>query len=190
VTGDNDIWAVGCDDPRPDYWLPFMFHYDGSNWTQVDLERDGIDYGCPRKVVPLGPNDVWVIGTLFFAHWDGAHWSFPPETGRLGEPLSLWAVNSDDIWISSVTNPIVNPETHLFHWDGVDWTEVFPARTFFSMWGTRSDDIWAAGGGLMFHWDGTSWNPVDTGTDYVSSVTGGPDGVWAAGWSGIVRREP
>jgi hypothetical protein len=69
----NDGWAYGFDDNYDRHF----FHYDGNDWTEVDLPGPPAEY---YEVIKFcGPNDGWLLGrndiTPVLYHYDGASWS-------------------------------------------------------------------------------------------------------------------
>lgn len=79
----SDVWAAGQRSGR----YGFLWHYDGSAWTDVPLPDDVPldDAGeLPGlfKVWGRGPTDVYAVGGHgLMMHWDGSAWSvIPTET--------------------------------------------------------------------------------------------------------------
>jgi hypothetical protein len=69
----NDVWAVGSgDDTGTKREAASVFHWNGSDWTQV---ISGLDFAL-NGVSGTSSGDVWVVGINGkTAHWDGSAWT-------------------------------------------------------------------------------------------------------------------
>lgn len=89
----DDVWAVGGFAAR----AGFIWHWDGTAWTEVDLPadvpRNGNEIPALFKVWGTSSDDVWAVGSLgTVLHWDGTAWSNVPTETR----ESLFTVTGDD----------------------------------------------------------------------------------------------
>ncbi|WP_217241578.1 condensation domain-containing protein [Streptomyces sp. AC555_RSS877] len=106
-TSDRDVWAavvVDGDDASRESWLA---HWDGQRWQEVvppPLGRAGVEI---MRVVPHGPDDVWVLGARLTAEgrvsvmvrWDGHEWTEPTlPAGHRGRINSLTAAGDGTLW--------------------------------------------------------------------------------------------
>jgi hypothetical protein len=139
----DDVWAVGgyffqgqgTERPEP----PVVLHWDGSQWTVVDMPPPGDVAYEADAVAAGGPHDVWVAADAIFPdfettpglvlHWDGSSWSqatlaSPPgtvlhiESVEVGGPNDVWAAGSAFDPASERSIPVIE------HFDGAAWTMV------------------------------------------------------------------
>src|SRR5205814_255664 len=114
----TDAWAVGAADDENDGRTPLTLaeHWNGLRWSlrMRGLPKEHILY----SVSAVGPSDVWAVGDMGVAHWDGVSWtvvhplSFPPV------PYSIAAIASDDVWVvGSAVEHRVRIKTYAEHWD-------------------------------------------------------------------------
>jgi hypothetical protein len=203
---ESDAWAVG--------WAgrPFMQHWDGQQWSEVDNGLSGERDTDPLAVTMVSPNDVWAVGyyeigegliKTAILHWDGSTWTrvaSPNTDGDYNELTSISAVSADDIWaVGEARGPF------MVHWDGTAWSAVGTPQGRFLHPSLRSisvvsaDDVWAVGDGfdpntgnvrgVIEHWDGHSWSivrspsPGALGNRLMSVSAVSADDVWAVGWT-------
>jgi hypothetical protein len=88
----DDVWAVGSSFDPSTHIVPMAQHWDGTQWTVVDLPPL-VAYGL-HDVAAVSADDVWAVGGFpgtLVTHWDGSTWS------KVAAPNP-----SDDDWLSSV----------------------------------------------------------------------------------------
>lgn len=90
-------WAYGYDDNFDRHF----FHYDGNDWTEVDLPGPPAeDYGVIKF---CGPNDGWVLGrngiTPVLYHYDGVNWRQVPCPETMKYAYAGDFVSADCFWI-------------------------------------------------------------------------------------------
>ncbi len=191
------IWGSSAEDVYvggrkqcPSGWEVMMVHFDGDEWSDVELPVEDwvID------IWGFGPDSVYAIvwepysglmGTNLLV-FDGSEWSvmehFPDET-------------MDAIWGSSPESLYLASERRLLKYNGVGWLEWttnsldwhFPGPR--AMWGSGEDDVFVAGGeGRVFHFDGDSWleTPTPIEEDLFTLWGNGPSDVYAGGRYGAV----
>lgn len=159
ATAPNDVWVAG--------WSGTVLHYDGDQWIDVTPGLTSTDlFG----IWASSPSDVWVVGYEALLHFDGAAWSDVFE-GPLRILLrDVWGSGPNDVWVVGRT-PFSNAA--LFHFDGVNWTEMASALPdtlpgLSAVWGSGPDDVWVGGsGGTVFRFDGNTW--VDHGPESLES---------------------
>jgi hypothetical protein len=130
---ENDLWTQGTFG---------TCHYDGSDWTEVELEI----WGGGGDVFGFSTDDVWVVAeSAEAAHWDGAQWTIFENGGFVGELSSLWGPRSDDLWGVGTAGAIA-------HFDGRRWTQVTHQvigspflRMFHAVHGSSAEEVWAVG---------------------------------------------
>lgn len=181
VTGSapDDLWATGLVGLDNFHGVPFLAHFDGTEWTAevgTIFEDPNPQAGDPLRtaegsdLVVFAPDDIWVFGA--------------------GEDLE-----------QTVSNPIA------CHWDGSNLEEVDPPQPVYNHWnlfesgdGASSDDLWMVGYGrnnganfhlFTQHWDGQQWSAVTEWTqlpdqnivqDFLRDVAAiAEDDVWAVG---------
>ncbi|HKP52798.1 MAG TPA: hypothetical protein VJ183_09095 [Chloroflexia bacterium] len=152
----NDVWATGTNDTAYYSWQPLLYHWDGTSWTRISLEKpiSGEDSLQVHDIVATSTNDVWVVGNTmnstyisrpFALHWDGAQWEATLKFPGLGDNSGLYsavAISPDDVWAMS-------DSSHISHWDGSQWSSVSPSyaldRAGLRLWeviGLGRDTVW------------------------------------------------
>ena len=183
-----DAWAVGYQWISQSSWKPLLLHYDGGQWSNVDLP--GYVSGRLSSVFARARDDVWAVGWIGLVpgiqglalHWDGTSWTqvpFPTEQGGWIVLRSVSAVAADDVWAVGTFqfvngNGQVENRARSFHWDGVAWSPVILGLAFESFMrdvhAVAADDVWGVGAGYIgtnldyvyatMHWDGAAWSYV------------------------------
>jgi hypothetical protein len=122
--------------------------------------------------------------------WNGTSWSSPISTGAGNSYYAVFALATNDVWLTDVT---LQKET--MHWNGVKWsplrTGVLAGTTFQSVSALSSTDIWAAGGPRVGHWNGSAWtieSPLGTSGILLFSVTTVPGHAWIVGDGGVIAH--
>ncbi|HYP41261.1 MAG TPA: S-layer homology domain-containing protein [Chloroflexia bacterium] len=188
----NDVWAVGHYS-RLDfqYIVPLALHWDGSQWTEVDVPDEGVAY--LHGVDATASNDVWAVGGTGAArvgriwHWNGTQWSsvfnFGPQGGPNITDVSASAAN--DVWAAAGDRAL--------HWNGAQWSTMAlsSGTSANALVALSSANVWVAGESSeqtrVEHWNGSSWtttpSPNIVTSDHhlraVAYIPGGP--VVAAG---------
>jgi hypothetical protein len=182
AAGPDDIWAVGrrtvasASAPKGITEQMLIEHWDGHQWSLVDIPEFGFSSSFLSRVSAASANDVWAVGgaaqdggpydTTLALHWDGSKWDRVP-VAEAGYVLSgdLVAHAGNDVWIVGGENMPEQPRPAAAHWDGTAWNIIhlpFPTNSgaegcqMSSVAVLGPDDIWAAGGctrhGLMDGW--------------------------------------
>ncbi|MCG3125362.1 MAG: hypothetical protein CHACPFDD_00180 [Phycisphaerae bacterium] len=107
----DDVWAVGYYYHKTHFTTqPLILHYDGNDWTQVDLPPFLDGAAELRAVTARGASEVYAAGTYadaegiprpFILKYDGAQWAVdtPAVTDGLGEWFfGLGAIPGGDLW--------------------------------------------------------------------------------------------
>ena len=147
-SGPNDVYALSTFD---------LVHYDGSTWTEIDLDAGGGD----GQVWGTGASDVWVMSdSSELSHFDGVQWETIDTFDFVGDLAAVWGPSPDDLWAVGSAGAIA-------HFDGDSWTQVAHQRIgspylqlFVAVHGTSSTDVWAVGQqlgeggstGLIYHY--------------------------------------
>ena len=108
-------------------------HYDGSSWTEIDLDAGGGD----GQVWGTSANDVWVMtDDSEISHFDGARWETIDTFDFVGDLAAVWGPSPNDLWAV----------------DGDSWRQVAHQRIgapylrlFVAVHGTSSTNAWAVG---------------------------------------------
>lgn len=188
----NDVWAVG----RTDSGFgddPLILHYDGTDWTQVELP-DEID-GVLNGVAAVSPHDVWAVGSVgdpaasleraLVLHWDGTAWANVEVAHAVGGGKSalvdIEGVSPTDLWAVGYQHfrPLV------LRFDGDAWsrspTEV--KGTLNAVEAFATSEVWAVGSPIQ-RFDGQAWTeaPVTReGADLLDVAAVGGLDIWAVG---------
>ena len=153
----------------------FIFHYDGSVWTE-QLRVNNLTF---VDIWGSSDSDIFVVGHDNFNgrgavyHYDGSDWELQYETpAEAGEifMLSVWGSSGSDVYATGNARGAINT---LLHYDGERWSFV-PGGLFspplFGIWGASANDVFAVGPqGTVLHYDGNSL--VEPAPDQASGVT-------------------
>lgn len=159
-SSNSDIFAVGWNseelaEPEPDEFRYFVFHYDGTTWTEMMEDVDGGVY----DVWGTSASNVYAVGMLgplatpewVILHYEGNGWSIIKEhTYYL---RAVWGSSENDIYVVG---------ENVLHYDGTDWSEIdtgIPSVNE-SIYGASATDIFLAGG-TTIHYDGTMWKELE-----------------------------
>lgn len=199
---DDDIWAVGSGAGFGDGQatsVPLAIHFDGSEWTDVEVPSVSNRHHQLNDVVALAHDDVWAVGDYrnvagpyraITYHWDGSSWSHIPspiEDLPNSSLEDIAAAGPNDIW--AVGNA-ADAGVILMHWDGSRWSLVqSPPNSGGSLAAAGPDDLWLSGWNGFWHWDGAIWTEVPAvvpGAAYVirsggMAIVGGCD-IWCMGF--------
>jgi len=198
---EDDIWAVGIGAGFGDAQatsVPLALHWDGSDWTDVDVPRVANRHHELNDVFAISSNDVWAVGDYrnvagtfrgVTYHWDGSEWSHIPspieDISQSGlndvvatGPNDVWAVGGGDAGVV------------LMHWNGSQWNVAEPPpNSSGSLAAVGPNDLWASGWNGFWHWDGASWTEVPAfipGASYVIRGGGleivGDCDIWSVGF--------
>ncbi|MFC7184741.1 hypothetical protein ACFQMG_34850, partial [Kitasatospora paranensis] len=140
-------WAVGNEDTGPGS-VPLVERFDGRAWRRVTVPAatGGLD-----AVLPLGPADVWAVGSRaddpddppgpadpadgddpggpgrgLALHFDGRAWREVPlpaePAGRAAHPFAL-AADAAGLWAvgASAADRTAQPRPLALRWDGTAW---------------------------------------------------------------------
>jgi hypothetical protein len=198
----DDIWAVGQAVGFGDGGatsVPMALHWDGSNWSDVEVPRVANRHHALKGIVAISSDDVWAVGDFrnepgafhgITYHWNGQAWSHvdsPIEhMGGDGGLDDVAASGPNDVWAIGGANGAVV----LMHWDGSQWNLVSaPPNSGSSLAAVGPDDLWASGWNGFWHWNGTAWTEVPAsvpGASYVirsggMAIVGACD-IWCAGF--------
>jgi hypothetical protein len=153
----TDVWVVGqqpasyVGSPYPrSYMRPLAAHWNGTQWSLVDVPSAENVSTTLVSVSATGPNDVWAVGYsendfLFpsgtiVVHWDGNAWATqttPDLHASVSELSTVAALTPSDIWVAGDIGKIVgsggdvatfDTDVVFLHWDGNAWA-VIPTPT-------------------------------------------------------------
>jgi hypothetical protein len=183
----TDVWAIGlyADNLAPDEYHPWILHWDGTSWSQVDgPEIPASDNFGILDLSASSTDDAWAVGyarpnrehTLVL-HWDGTRWSrvrSPNPSSCCANILyGVSAISPANAWAVGDYFDVERDalDTLILHWDGTRWSKVtgpVTGRWLSGVSGRRRNNVWAVGGRgsqdsrpLVFHWDGSSWSMVE-----------------------------
>ena len=185
-TGPSSVWAVGAnlETLGP---AGAVLHWDGARWSEVFRTQEIL-----QDVHGSAPDDVWAVGPLTVAHFDGSAWRLDETASALlirqdsSERVAVTA--RDDVWIASGQT--------VLRWNGAAW------RSEDAGAGGLIMDIWASGPDSAFRaltrgslqaierWDGSAWQPslaADQAPAVITALSGtAPNDVWALDIEGRV----
>jgi hypothetical protein len=207
----TDGWAVGTQEAcGQGTYTPVLFHYNGKNWTSVQLPADVIQVG---QVVMTSATDGWAIGEKqasgsagnpnLLLHYDGQTWSEVDSTGlaQSGPVFPLYLsdiamISATDGWlVGTIPGPNgVSAGALLFHYDGKQWSKVNTPLDAIQGGQVTSLSLasdgagWLAGNirgnqSFFLQLSGGTWKQVDSPTgEFVSQVfTFSANDAWAIG---------
>lgn len=179
----DDVWAVGAFAGREG----FVWRYDGTTWTAVDLPEDMPRLGDGEmppllKVWGRAADDVWIVGGAgSMLHWDGD--ALAVVDSGTGERLFTVAGNDDDVYAvgGSTAGVVVRGGPDGF----VDESpEDAPLLQALAVDGSR---VWIAGayGYAARRTGADEWEPVDLGfaaaPESVHAMWTDGEALWAVG---------
>jgi hypothetical protein len=204
ATAADDVWAVSVGLWPVDQG-GYVQHFDGSDWSIMQLPAEFSYRNDPQAIYAAGPDDVWIAGLGgnsraeyrgYLQHWDGSSWelvSTPFDGQELVFFESIDGSSGNGIWVAGHLN---YSEDLLMHYDGSSWTH-HPGtpvdEPLKQVVVAAPDNSWASPYSLMpgspfFYWDGSSWSP-DSAPEVPGAVTvnwralsqAGQCEVWAVG---------
>jgi hypothetical protein len=210
-------WNGTAFDPQPsiasEYLLAGWVHPSGEGWAVGYGGRMGhktavngawsfqagsphASYDSLSALAVVSDDDVWAVGRLSLAHWNGATWTdvAPASTNYRQEFNGVWASGKNDVWVTSWGS---NAPDNLQHWNGAAWTTTaHPGPNYLNaVWGAASNDVWVSfetsapgGSGDGMHWDGASWKILATGPRGYAIHGSSASDVWSVGDAGKIRR--
>ncbi len=132
---DSDIFAVG------DFGT--LLHYDGSQWTSIDIGTNEILYG----VWGSGADDVYVVGgNGTIIHYDGTIWT-PMQSGTENTLAGVWGNGADEVYA-------VGEDGTILLKGGTAWSTLETGITedFNDAWAAAVGEIYVVGsdGSILF----------------------------------------
>jgi len=134
-TVSRDDAYVAVVDGAGDLPTSIVLHWDGTDWTPVELPPSGSSDAAITSVEASGPNDVWAVGhriepagtfSPLALHWDGTAWTDTevPQIGPDAAFVDVTTMGPSDAW-ARVTTAMQggSPDTHLLRWDGGSWSD-------------------------------------------------------------------
>ncbi len=150
-TASNNVYAVGDG--------PGLFHYDGSNWSNVDVSQLTTD--ILFSVWGNSASDVFVAGDKgTILHWDGSQWSNMNVHLTDQSLISIWGTSAGNVFA-------VGYKGTILHYDGSGWAAMssHTDRDLIGIWGSSANNVLTSGAnGTILHYDGSSWAPMHSGT--------------------------
>jgi hypothetical protein len=161
-------------------------------WTFVGGSPSG-SYDSLAQLVVVGNDDVWAVGRLSLAHWNGTTWTEvePAMTTYRQEFNDAWASGPNDVWTTSWGS---NAPDNLQHWNGTAWTTTaHPGPSYLdAIWGSAPNDVWIAyaGGNGGMHYNGSTWETTKPGPGGDSTAMHGTasSDIWCVGFDGRVTH--
>lgn len=198
----DDIWAVGQAAGYGDASsssVPLAAHWDGSDWTDVEVPLVANRHHELSDVVAIAPDDVWAVGdsrnvaAAYHAvtyHWNGREWAHVSSPIEMMDDSGLddvAATGPNDVW--AIGNASAAGVV-LMHWDGTQWSlREPPPNSGGALCAVGPDDLWVSGWNGFWHWDGSAWTEVPAqvpGAAYVIRNGGmeivGDCDIWSAGF--------
>ena len=155
-----------------DLWAFVAFHapmrWDGHAWTTPPGQKPILGFSVRAPAT----DDVWAVGSLSLARWDGGAWR-DLSNGEL-LVLDLWAPAKGVAWaVAHPRDPSRGPDRDghvaydygkvvLARWDGAAFVRVadVPDPTVHGIGGLGTEDVWLAGGESIFRFDGRTLKAI------------------------------
>ncbi|TDB85162.1 hypothetical protein [Actinomadura sp. 7K534] len=191
----SDVWVTGTLRPHTQQSAPYLAHWDGTRWQQVQ----GPDEWCAPRTPAADSTGAWFGCGNDLYRWQDGQWTLQ-ETGR---PPNACCVAVTDISVVSDDNAWATATWGLLKWDGQTWSKVPDfdnGYRFTRVLAVSADEVWAVGlhntGGLtseqvMFRWDGQTWQEIPTPPGDEALFRTGDGTVWvlAGYWRHLHRLD-
>ena len=190
--GTSPTFAVGAGNAGS------LFQNTGTGWHKQTVGNPNAAY---YGIAGSGSSDVWAVGDVYFAHWNGSTWTpTPAPSGANGNPFySVWLSGPGAGW--AVGEQAVYAQLSAGAWTFVGHSS--NGYAYHGVWGSSAKDVYIVGNGhsiagvgnplLVEHYDGTAWTDISSTIDPSRSMSPlnavwGTDAthVWAVGDGGNV----
>lgn len=181
---ESDVWAVGGE---PDAEPGFLWHFDGSTWSDMSAMLPDSVQGTPLfKVWGHSASDVWIVGLDGVAvHWNGS----VLEAGATGTKERLFTLHGPPSGKPSFVAVGGDASAVLIQNDGTTWHILKPNPSPAQLFGVfmQSEKLGYAVGSeaIVLGYDGSAWKLLKTPFELANplhSVWVDPGGgVWAVG---------
>jgi hypothetical protein len=147
VLSPKDIWISGEIKRSQTDYNAIIIHYDGVEWEYLEF-KDMINVGA---LWMFSDRTGWGGGDRLL-YFNGETWE---DYGPYYSVQGFYFHSKNDGWMVTLT--------HIYHWDGVEWTEVLKTRDtwLYDIDFAAPDDGWAVGFLESYHYDGTEWKLYD-----------------------------
>jgi hypothetical protein len=188
----QDLWGSSAVDVYGVGSHGSMIHYNGTEWTRVDLPVIANDINF-EGVFGSSTVDVYAVGEGLILHYDGSGWSaveYPPPPGS--QPSYTCAFL--EVWVGQ-TGEVYAVESNygILHFDGTSWRWVAwdgGVRRWVQtagIGGSGSDVYVADGSSSSVHYDGQAWESMMGPVADLHGVWGASDeDVFAVGDKGTI----
>ncbi|MGH8792135.1 MAG: hypothetical protein ACRDXX_05750 [Stackebrandtia sp.] len=130
----DDVWAVGTAN-SPDGHMAFAEHWDGAEWSLVELPvPDDAAEAYLNSVTVVSADEAWAVGSVdlgadgtrpWMLRYDGQQWSETPVDDVGGEGrFGLFDVTTIDGLDGAWASGLHGGEPLLLHWSGERWEAV------------------------------------------------------------------
>jgi hypothetical protein len=166
-----------------------VYHYDGANWSAVDISSCGVGATFAAK-------SVWTFASSVLVGGENGTVLTITDGGCTASTGAVGASAVTDLWALSETDVYAVTDTGVYHFEGGSWSVSSATTGLTRLWGSGTDDIYAVGNGdpitpsaTIIHKDASGWSPVSlVGLASIGAVWGsGPDDVYVGGWSGTTE---
>lgn len=139
ASADDDVWTVGGR-PRDREGVPIMLHFDGTDWTSVELPAtDDVGARSLFKIWRADTGELFAVGArgVVLAN-TGDGWQ-RQDSGVGDDLISVWGRSATDVAIAGGRS-----QGLVGRFDGTDWTFQEPERV------TGLNGVWMAADGTVF----------------------------------------
>ncbi len=190
AAGDDDVWAVGEQQPTDGRTGTLAEHWDGHAWSVFATPDPGTAGNSLYGVHAVSPSDVWAVGQqqsttgsdqALVEHWDGHSWNVTSTPKPAGSATALYSVtgSGDSLWaVGEIDSAGAGSRPLAERFAGGEWHTVnLPAGSapsFAALWGVSAagNDVWAVGASfdpaakkfrtLVLRQHGQDWSVVST----------------------------
>lgn len=114
----RSIWGSSADDIYV-CGAGRILHYDGTDWSDLDVSGDAVS--------GTSPSNVFVLGSGGVLHFDGVEWNLIEYSQQFLILYDVWGNSGNDIYVCGGGLPY--SRAYIYHYDGTFWSRVLYGET-------------------------------------------------------------